>query len=94
VDAGEQLKEAAVGLLGGLDHLVDNFGAEGFAVVRRDPGKEWHQAGLSGVRTGPLHHRRLPGRMGGGRHRGAVHDGSRAASASGACARICESELT
>jgi hypothetical protein len=38
-------------LPGGLDHLVDDFGAEGLAVVRRDPREELHQAGMSGVRA-------------------------------------------
>jgi len=46
VGAAEQLEATTVGLSGGLDHPLDDFGAKGLATGRRDSGQDWHQAEL------------------------------------------------
>jgi hypothetical protein len=40
VDVAESLEAAAIGLSGGLDQALDDFGAESLVVGRRDTGYE------------------------------------------------------
>ena len=40
LDAAEELEAPTVGLSGGLDHPLTDFGAEGLAVCRRDAEEE------------------------------------------------------